>query len=250
VGQALERHPHSPRASFNAYVSCQYGTSGDPGARLSALIQRLDKKPMPVGNRTLTRGLAMTGMLESLSHSWWDLDAALSAADQGDGQLLLRLADVFDGRRPDGSYTNVRDAASAIMCLDHFLPSDIASYDQVGPALATASPFFGPWLQSAYLGCSYWPVKPKGMPGPLSADGAPPILLVGATGDSRTPYAWALGVNKQLAGSVLLTRKGYGHVSYDKSDCVKQAVDAYLIDLTLPAQGTVCDSQLPWAPFS
>jgi hypothetical protein len=46
-------------------------------------------------------------------------------------------------------------------------------------------------------------------------------------------------------GSVLLTRNGYGHVSYDKSECVKAAVDAYLIDLTLPAAGTVCESDLP-----
>ena len=57
-------------------------------------------------------------------------------------------------------------------------------------------------------------------------------------------------MNKQLAGSVLLTRKGYGHISYDKSECVKHVVDADLIDLTLPAPGTVCDSELPAAPLS
>jgi len=53
------------------------------------------------------------------------------------------------------------------------------------------------------------------------------------------------GGDKELPGSILLTRKVYGHVSYDKSECVKQAVDTYLIDLTLPAPGTVCESDLP-----
>ena len=38
----------------------------------------------------------------------------------------------------------------------------------------------------------------------------------------------------------LLTREGYGHISYTSSSCAKQAVDAYLIDLKLPAAGTVC----------
>jgi hypothetical protein len=29
-------------------------------------------------------------------------------------------------------------------------------------------------------------------------------------------------------------------VSYDKSACAKQLIDAYLIELSLPAAGTVC----------
>jgi len=49
-------------------------------------------------------------------------------------------------------------------------------------------------------------------------------------------------VNKQLSGSVLLTRQGNGHTSYNSSNCAHDAEDAYLIDLTLPAPGTVCTS--------
>ena len=237
-------------AYCSAYGSCQSGTSGDPAAKLSALMQRLDDKPMPVGKRTLTRTLAMTGVLGSLNNprDWSQLDSALRAADQGNGQLLLALADLANGRRADGSYKNFLEASAAITCLDQPAPSDLApsnisSYDQLGPALANTSAISAPVRQ--YLACSDWPVKPKGAMGPLSAAGVPPILLVGGTVDNITPYSWAQGVNKQLAGSVLLTRKGYGHVSYDKSECVKQAVDAYLIDLTLPAPGTVCESDLP-----
>jgi hypothetical protein len=47
-------------------------------------------------------------------------------------------------------------------------------------------------------------------------------------------------VNKQLPGSVLLTRQGYGSTSYNKSLCVRDATAAYLTDLTLPAADTIC----------
>jgi hypothetical protein len=68
------------------------------------------------------------------------------------------------------------------------------------------------------------------------------MLLVGATGDLDTPYSWALAVSKELSTSVLLTRTGYGQGSYPKSLCIRQKVDVYLTNLTLPATGTVCES--------
>src|SRR5438105_1154756 len=76
----------------------------------------------------------------------------------------------------------------------------------------------------------------------LTVTGAPPILLVGGTNDPATPYAESLSVNKQIDGSILLTRRGNGHTSYDSSACAHAAEDAYLIDLKLPAGGTVCSS--------
>ncbi len=45
-----------------------------------------------------------------------------------------------------------------------------------------------------------------------------------------------------LDAAVLITREGSGHGSYRLSRCVEQAVNAYLIDLTLPAKGLVCPS--------
>ena len=71
---------------------------------------------------------------------------------------------------------------------------------------------------------------------------APPILLVGGTNDPATPYAWAQSVNRQINGSVLLTRQGNGHTSFGSSSCARAAEEAYLINLTLPLTGTVCSS--------
>lgn len=230
------------RARKTSSSPCQYAQSGDPGAKLNALMARLDSSPMAVGNRVLTRGLAIIGVAYPLYDQalWHYLDQALTLADSGRGAILLALSDLYLERNADGTYKNATDANYAVNCLDHPAPTDIAAYDQMGPAFVQASPVFGPAFQYSNLPCAYWPVKPTGHPGPLTADGAPPILLVGGTNDPATPYAWAKAVHQQLAGSILLTRKGNGHVSYFASACIEQIEDAYLVDLTLPADGSAC----------
>ena len=221
---------------------CEWSQSGDPYAKLLALMQRLDANPMPVGNRLLTRSLAMTGVLWRAYYldTLPLLESELAQIDHGNGALLLASADDYNGRNADGTYTNETDANNAINCLDHAVPTDISAYDALGPAFAKASPFFGPWNQYSTLTCAYWPAKPTQTTGPLTADGAPPILLIGGTNDPATPYAWAQGAHQQLASSVLLTRVGNGHGSYGVSPCATQAENAYLINLTIPADGTVC----------
>ena len=244
----FERNLQAFLADCNARKSsaprCEFASSGDPATKLTSLMTRVDTTPLPVGSRALTRSLAVIGVLLGLySESFWPtLDQAITSADKGDGALLLRLADFYLARNADGTYDNETDANYAVNCLDRPVPTDIAAYDQLGPAYAQVSPLFGPAFQYSNLACAYWPVKPTGHPGPITADGAPPILLIGGTGDPATPYAWSQAVNRTLAGSVLLTRNGNGHTSYDASQCAHAAIDAYLINLTLPAAGTVCSS--------
>lgn len=230
------------RARKNASTPCAYAQTGDPGTKLMDLMQQLDANPMTVGNRQLTRALALIGVLVVLydQGSWPYLDQALTLADRGNGRILLQLADIYLARNPDGTYENETDANNAVNCLDRPVPTDIATYDALGPSLAKISPLFGPAFQYSNLICAYWPVTPTGRVGPLDAPGAPPILLVGGTADPATPYAWAQSANRQITGSVLLTRNGNGHVSYDKSQCARQIEDANLINQALPAPNTVC----------
>lgn len=240
----FEKNLQAFLADCRARSTCQFGRSGDPAAKLQALLQGLDANPLPVGNRQLTRALAVIGVLTPLydPSAWSFLDQGLTAAEQGNGRILLGFSDLYLGRHADGTYDNETDANFAINCLDHPVPADIASYDALGPAFAQASATFGPATQYSNLVCAYWPVKPTIEPGPLPAEGAPTILLVGGTDDPATPYAWAEAVSHQLTNSVLLTRQGEGHVSYDKSTCAQQAEDDYLINLKLPATGTICTS--------
>src|SRR6266700_1281996 len=240
----FEKNLQAFLADCRSRSSCTYGRSGDPGAKLTALMQRIDTNPMPVGNRALTRALALIGVLTALydQSSWTYLDRALTVAEQGNGAVLLSFSDLYLGRNADGSYNNENDANYAVNCLDRPVPTDVATYDALGPAFAKASPLFGPATQYSNLACAYWPVKPTGSVGPITADGAPPILLVGGTNDPATPYAWAVAVHQSLAGSVLLTRNGNGHVSYFASTCAETIEDSYLINLKVPADGSTCSS--------
>jgi pimeloyl-ACP methyl ester carboxylesterase len=226
----------------NGSNQCQSASAGDPYKKLVELMQQLDAQPLQVSNRQLTRALAVTGIVSSLYEpsGWSALEKALSAPDQGIGLILLRQADSYLGRDRNGTYDNMMDANIAVNCLDRPVPMDISAYDELNGSFEKASLLFGRAFQYSNLVCAYWPVQPSGKVGPLDARGAPPILLVGGTGDPATPYSWAQSVHRQIANSVLLTRTGYGHVSYNKSKCAQDLEDRYLIDLALPAADTVC----------
>jgi hypothetical protein len=77
-------------------------------------------------------------------------------------------------------------------------------------------------------------------PGPVRADGAPPIVVIGNLRDPATPYAWAESLASQLASGVLVTRDADGHTSYLRSDCVDDLVTRYVVDLSAPPSGATC----------
>ena len=88
--------------------------------------------------------------------------------------------------------------------------------------------------------CAFWSVPAEGRPHAVSAPGAPPIVIVGTTGDPATPYSWSVALTDQLESGVLVTRQGEGHTGYLDSKCVEAAVDAYLLELTVPKDGLTC----------
>ncbi|WP_051259349.1 alpha/beta hydrolase [Schaalia suimastitidis] len=74
-----------------------------------------------------------------------------------------------------------------------------------------------------------------------------PLLVVGITKDHATPYQHAKTLTKELGKASLLTLEGDGHgASYSgKSRCVDTAVDDYLLNGTVPQEGTVCTQDAP-----
>lgn len=232
-------------ADCRSRSNCLYKRTGDPQTKLMALVNRLDETPMKVGGRDMTRSLALTGVLATLySREFWQyLDLALYQVDNGDGRLLLSFADQYNRRHSDGTYDNLFNGAyDSQWCLDRPVPSDVAAYDRLAAKFIAASALFGAYSVYSNLQCAYWPAKPTYHQTPLTAPGAPPILLIGGTNDPATPYSEAQAVNRVLTGSVLLTRSGEGHTSYDTSTCSHSYEDAYLLNLTLPPPGTVCSA--------
>lgn len=75
----------------------------------------------------------------------------------------------------------------------------------------------------------------------LTARGAAPILVLGATGDPATPYEQATWMAGQLKSGVLLTWRGSGHSAWELGNqCVKKAVEGYVNDGKMPKDNTVC----------
>lgn len=169
--------------------------------------------------------------------------ALRSGMEGGDGTALLALADASAERNDDGSYANNTDAAfNAINCVDYpHLSGSTSAIEARAAALKAKAPLFG-WLMGYDDGCSTWPAKDVVKPAKLSVpDTVAPLLVVGTTQDPATPYAWAQSLSKQLPGSHLLTYEGGGHTAYGRSnECIVSAVDGYLVDGKLPAEGTRC----------
>jgi hypothetical protein len=164
----------------------------------------------------------------------------LNSALDGDASSLLYLADSYSGRNNDGTYSNGSEMNSAVNCLDYVSDRDPEHYVELSKTFAEQAPFFGPATGQLGLYCAFWPVDPKPLATPRAA-GAPPILVIGSTGDPATPYKWAISVSKELQSGVLLTHDGEGHTAYRYGDnCIDDAVNAYLVDLTVPKQGLVC----------
>ncbi|HEU4491029.1 MAG TPA: alpha/beta hydrolase, partial [Jiangellales bacterium] len=228
---------------------CPLGrTLGEAQVTLDNLLAVIDAQPLPTGDedRPLTQSLAILGIAYPLylraDVGYPALTEALTAALAGDGSTLLTLADLYLHRDEEGYQNNLNEAFYAVNCLDRPDTVTVAEIQEAEDRFAEVSPLFGPYLAWSGLPCTTWPVESTAVPGPLTAEGAAPILVVGTTGDPATPYEWAVSLADQLASGVLLTYEGFVHTAYRKNnDCVDDAVDRYLIEGEPPEDGLVCE---------
>jgi pimeloyl-ACP methyl ester carboxylesterase len=222
-----------------------HGTPEQALATLSALIAQADANPLRTGDpdRPLTQSLLVTGLAMGMysDRFWTAVSAAIGKALQGDGGLLLELADLYNERDASGHYGQVLDANPATYCLDHAEDASVAHIAELATDLGQRYPPFGDGMGWSALGCSTWPVPAVVQPQRLTAAGAAPIVVIGTTGDPATPYEWAQGLAGQLSSGRLVTWEGDGHTAYGRgSSCVGEAVDNYLVAGTAPDDGTVC----------
>ncbi len=228
--------------------SCPFYNNGQPGPAYDALIAQITRSPLPataIGDpRPVGAGEALTGVITALydQTAWPILAQGLALAQTGDGSILLELADTYFERNADGTYANISSANAAVDCADSVVPTNLATYDALARQLAVQNPRFGAAAVYSSLDCAFWPFHPSHDPVAPVATGAPPILVVGTTGDPATPYAWAQKLAQELSSGVLLTRTGEGHTAYGKSACIDGLVDAYLLTLAVPSAGTICPS--------
>ncbi|NMH96230.1 alpha/beta hydrolase [Pseudonocardia acidicola] len=225
---------------------CALGT--DPAravAAYQALTRPLLDHPAPTADgRTLTYDDATIGTITALYQpaGWQTLNTGLAELARGRGDTLMKLADAYDNRSPDGSYGNDTAAFTAISCVDDPPVTDRATARALDARDRAAAPFedSGRPPSDALGQCAFWPVPPTTQPHVPNVSGLPPVVVISTTGDPATPYRSGVNLAKDL-GARLLTVQGTQHTAFLQGiTCVDSAGVAYLTSLTLPAKGMVC----------
>ncbi|AZM59370.1 MULTISPECIES: alpha/beta hydrolase [unclassified Streptomyces] len=238
-------------AQWCVRTGCGLGDSVDEVQSLVMELEAaLDDDPLTLdGDRVLTGSLLLDAVVQALyaETAWPALAVGLGLLADDEGQTLLNLADAL-GDRHAGGYSDQQDAQTAITCADRSDRYTVDDVLEMAPAFEEASPLFGDTLVWGALECTDWPVPGKAAHPDVRAPGAPPVLLVGNTGDPATPYAGAARMAERLGKGVgvELTYRGEGHGAYDSGNtCVRDAVDAYLLAGEVPAAGSVCAHEPP-----
>jgi pimeloyl-ACP methyl ester carboxylesterase len=241
------------QTAMDAYIDycvssdCPLGS--DPQSAVDRLIEfldGLDQEPLETDDpeRPLTQSLGFYGVaLPLYSEDLWPyLTQGLSdALNDGDGSVLLSLADTYLSRTPSGYSDNSAQVISAVNCLDRPVDLTTQQIEQSESRYEQASPVFGRIFAWSMLTCSQWPIQPEQPAPEIDGAGAAPIVVVGTTRDPATPYRWAEALAGELQSGVLVSRDGDGHTGYHMGNaCVDDAIDAYFVNGTVPEDGLSC----------
>lgn len=224
-------------------ASCGLGDSAaEVLEHVSLLLRRLDAQPLPVASRVLTQSLASRGLAGSLywgEHHYPGLAADIRAALDGDGTGLLAAADL-NLDHEDG-WAQAASALLAVACADRPDRGFQATLDEAA-GMRSEAPLFATSLGVQPM-CEFW-TAPAQPPLELRGQGAPPILLLGRTGDPVTPLGNSIALGERLESAQLLTVEGVGHVTLNRRDgCVEGFVAQYLTLGIMPEVGQRCPTR-------
>jgi pimeloyl-ACP methyl ester carboxylesterase len=225
----------------SAADNCSWASASTPEQAFAALQAQVEATPIPAAkaDRPVGPGELLLGVTASLYYGqqgWVVLSGALREAAAGDGTTLINLVDQYHQRQIDGSYTNIEEVFTAVSCIDQAAPT-LEQVRAAEPRFVAEAPIFGLSSLTSLLVCTHWAVQGQDLPPPKGKD-APPIVVIGTTGDPATPYAWAERMAADLESAKLLTYRGEGHTGFGKGDaCIDNAVVAYLLDGKVPDSG-------------
>jgi pimeloyl-ACP methyl ester carboxylesterase len=236
VGQAVAFEAAFDRSA----AAC--ATAGPAACGVSDLVAAYDEVagtvdtgPLPGGDVPVGPAVVATAAISASygPDGWRRLGPALAQALEGDGAALWSLAAAY---YDFGGFTSY----ASVVCIDSPPPRGVEAYRRFAEAARAAAPRFGGAVANELLPCATWPVPAVGEPAALRGVGAPPVLVIGNTGDAATPYENAVTVAGRLESGVLVTVESDGHTAVGSNECVDALVASYLIALTVPAPDTRC----------
>ena len=231
------------------------GSTDEAVAQLAAFVDGLDKNPLTTpGSDTTVNTQEATDIIVRLAvvqPDWEALTAMLTPAmTNHDGTLMAKAKQDSPGLSPE---TNAEEAArsanamvlgNAVVCNDTPDATGTASeMDAQAAAERKAHPFFGGISSAAEAYCRGWGHRGATPPQETRAEGSAPILVVGIKGDTQTLYSWSQSLAGQLDNGHLLTVGGYGHGAFDRNACATTAITGFLVNGTMPDEGTTCAAE-------
>lgn len=239
-----------------ARTDCAFWTPGGAAKRWEQLARSLLRTPieLPDGTQYTYDFLIADAAGAMYSPEVWggpegaaalfDLlaDAALAGnakAAAAAARLRTALIERLTPRSKEADYPNGLDAYYGNQCADTQYPTSFPTWLAIDKYARLGSRF-GPYWWWGNAGCARWPVNADRYTGPWTARTSAPVLVVGNFFDGVTDYAGAVASDRLLRNSRLLSYAGWGHTAYDRSECVTDHVDAYLLTGSLPPKGTVC----------
>ncbi|MCU1396378.1 MAG: putative tripeptidylaminopeptidase [Ilumatobacteraceae bacterium] len=206
---------------------CDATTDCALGPDAQAMLDKVrgDVAKLPVAYFSGTKSVSASDLDDIIVESMYTVDdwpflaIALNDAAKGDASTLAAFASYMEygypavmEAEPNFDYANL-----AIRCAD-FAGRGSASSD-----------------------CSDFPPTAEPIPAITTANGAPPIVVVGTRGDPATPWHYSHEMAAALgSGAVSITWEGAGHTAFGTSQCITDLVTKYLVDLTVPADKADC----------
>jgi pimeloyl-ACP methyl ester carboxylesterase len=246
--QAAEGQAKGFTLAFSEFATWCKNTAGScpiapdaQGAVVAALNKGRTAPPVGKGGRKATAGWILTGVFSALysQREWPLLALALANVNKGDPTQILALADDYAERDPSGHYGNMFDIFNTVSCDDDAGGETTDQARQLQSDWRTKYPLFGTSLAMGIVPCAVWPAKRDPFP-TGKAVGAPPIVVVGTTNDPATPYEQTAKLANMLGVGHVVTWQGEGHTAYPQTTCIRAAVDAYLLSLSVPQDGLTC----------
>ena len=228
------------------------GSTDEAVAQLAAFVNGLDKTPLtaPDSDTTINTWSA-TNIIRELAVAqpdWETLTAMLTPAmTNHDGTLMAKAMQGSPGLLPEMTAEEAARSANAMILGDAVVCNDnpdtgatASEWDEQAAAERKAYPFFGGISNSVEAYCRGWGHRGTTPPQETRAEGSAPILVVGITGDVQTIYSWSQSLAGQLDNGHLLTVEGYGHGAFDRNTCARTAITGFLVNGTMPDEGTTC----------
>ena len=213
------------------------------------LLAQLDKKPATLPECALSGKCSSTVTGQNLLSAFGgQLDYTSSFPDLARGIAQAAKGNFTGLASPIQTAETSSQFSFMIACNDWYTNETYAEFAnrQKAEQALSCGDYNGATAESKWMiYCPKWPTEVVNPPKPLNiANTSAPVLLVNAIWDPATGYDGAVNVQRQIGGSVLLTRRGEGHGSMSSSivgETQRLMID-YLITGKLPAAGTVAYS--------